>query len=116
MAILEIENLCVSYGKVEAVRNVSLQLEEGEIVSIIGPNGAGKTTMLMAVIGLLRCKGQLKFFGQNLNNQEVETRVENGLCLVPEQRELFGELTVLENLKMGAYAHRLNKASFELKL
>ena len=105
-AMLEIGDLHVSYGQVDAVRGVSLKLEHKQIISVIGPNGAGKTTLLAAVMGLLPCKGVLRFEGEDLHRLDVEARVERGLCLVPEKRELFGSLTVLDNLQLGAYARR----------
>ena len=105
-AMLEIGDLHVSYGQVDAVRGVTLGLEQRQIVSVIGPNGAGKTTLLAAVMGLLPCKGILRFEGEDLHRVEVEARVERGLCLVPEKRELFGSLSVLDNLQLGAYSKR----------
>ncbi|MDP9898945.1 ABC transporter ATP-binding protein [Variovorax ginsengisoli] len=105
-AMLEISDLHVSYGQVDAVRGVSLDLRHGQIISVIGPNGAGKTTLLAAAMGLLPSKGTLRFEGEDLHGLDVESRVERGLCLVPEKRELFGELTVLDNLQLGAYAKR----------
>ena len=104
--MLEIGDLHVSYGQVDAVRGVSLSLLAGQIVSVIGPNGAGKTTLLGAAMGLLPSTGTLRFEGQDLHTLDVEARVERGLCLVPEKRELFGELTVLDNLMLGAYTLR----------
>ncbi len=104
--MLEVGGLHVSYGQVDAVRGISLSLRSGQIVSVIGPNGAGKTTLLAAVMGLLPSKGTLRFEGEDLSTLDVEARVERGLCLVPEKRELFGELTVLDNLQLGAYANR----------
>jgi len=101
--LLEIADLHVAYGQVEAVRGVGLQLAAGEIVSVIGPNGAGKTTLLAAVMGLLPCAGTLRFDGADLHALDVEGRVECGLTLVPERRELFGELSVQDNLRLGAY-------------
>ncbi len=115
-AMLEIRDLHVSYGQVDAVRGVSLALAPGEIVSVIGPNGAGKTTLLGAAMGLLPSKGQVLFEGESLQGVDVESRVERGLCLVPEKRELFGELTVLDNLMLGAYARRLSSASLRSQL
>jgi branched-chain amino acid transport system ATP-binding protein len=106
-AMLEIGDLHVSYGQVDAVRGVSLSLNAGQIISVIGPNGAGKTTLLAAAMGLLPSKGTLRFEGEDLHGLDVESRVERGLCLVPEKRELFGELTVLDNLQLGAYSKRL---------
>ena len=104
--MLSIENVCVSYGKVEAVRNVSLSVEDGQIVTVIGPNGAGKTTLLMAAMGLLRSTGRMIFQGTDLSRVDVEGRVERGLCLVPEKRELFSDLSVADNLLLGSYSQR----------
>jgi len=115
-AMLEIGDLHVSYGQVEAVRGVSLELQPGQIISVIGPNGAGKTTLLAAAMGLLPCKDQLRFEGEDLQGLDVEARVERGLCLVPEKRELFGELTVLDNLQLGAYAKRLRSDAMKRQL
>ena len=114
--MLEIGELHVAYGQVEAVRGVSLSLSPGQIVSVIGPNGAGKTTLLGAAMGLLPSKGTLRFEGQDLHELDVEDRVERGLCLVPEKRELFGELTVLDNLMLGAYARSPAKAELKRRL
>jgi branched-chain amino acid transport system ATP-binding protein len=105
--MLEVGDLHVSYGQVDAVRGVSLSLAPGQIISVIGPNGAGKTTLMAAVMGLLPCTGVLRFEGEDLQALDVEARVERGMCLVPEKRELFGELTVLDNLQLGAFARRL---------
>jgi branched-chain amino acid transport system ATP-binding protein len=115
-AMLEIDDLHVSYGQVDAVRGVSLSLMPGQIVSVIGPNGAGKTTLLGAAMGLLPSKGKLRFEGQDLHELDVEARVERGLCLVPEKRELFGELSVLDNLMLGAYSRGLGKAELKRRL
>jgi branched-chain amino acid transport system ATP-binding protein len=116
VAMLEIADLHVSYGQVDAVRGVSLSLMPGQIVTVIGPNGAGKTTLLGAAMGLLPSTGVLRFEGEDLKELDVESRVERGLCLVPEKRELFGELSVLDNLMLGAYARRLRGASLRGKL
>ena len=115
-AMLEIDDLHVSYGQVDAVRGVSLALMPGQIVSVIGPNGAGKTTLLGAAMGLLPSRGGLRFEGEDLSGLDVESRVERGLCLVPEKRELFGELTVLDNLMLGAYSKRLSRATLRGRL
>jgi len=104
--MLEVGDLHVSYGRVEAVRGVSLSLAPGQIVSVIGPNGAGKTTLLAAVMGLLPSSGTLRFEGEDLRAIDVEARVERGLCLVPEKRELFGDLSVFDNLMLGGFVHR----------
>jgi branched-chain amino acid transport system ATP-binding protein len=115
-AMLEIGDLHVSYGQVDAVRGVSLNLEPREIISVIGPNGAGKTTLLAAAMGLLPSKGTLRFEGEDLHGLDVEARVERGLCLVPEKRELFGELTVLDNLQLGAFSKRLRSDALKRRL
>lgn len=115
-ALLEISDLHVSYGKVEAIRGVSLSLMPGQIVSVIGPNGAGKTTLLSAAMGFLPSLGIVRFDGEDLTSLEVEDRVERGLCLVPEKRELFGELTVLDNLVLGAYTKNLSRAQLHNRL
>ncbi len=114
--MLEVGDLHVSYGQVDAVRGVSLALLPGQIVTVIGPNGAGKTTLLAAAMGLLPSKGTLKFDGESLAGIDVEARVERGLCLVPEKRELFGELCVLDNLMLGAYVRRRDRAALQRQL
>jgi branched-chain amino acid transport system ATP-binding protein len=106
MALLSIRGLHVSYDKVEAVRDASLSIEKGQIVTVIGPNGAGKTTLLGAAMGLLPSSGEMLFDGMDLRRLDVEARVESGFCLVPERRELFGDLTVEDNLVLGAYVMR----------
>ncbi|MGB3423656.1 MAG: ABC transporter ATP-binding protein [Castellaniella sp.] len=114
--MLEIGDLHVAYGRVEAVRGVSVTLDPGRIVSVIGPNGAGKTTLLAAAMGLLPSRGTLRFEGEDLRGLDVEARVERGLCLVPETRELFGELSVLDNLRLGAYSRRLRPQALRDRL
>ena len=108
--LLDVRDLSVSYGKVDALVNVSLSAEKGQIVTIIGPNGAGKTTMLAAIMGLIRSKGTITYQGQDVARMDVEDRVTEGLCLVPEKRELFGDLCVADNLLLGAYLFRHDKA------
>ncbi len=105
-ALLEVRDLAVSYGKVEAVHRVSIDVAEGRIVTVIGPNGAGKTTLLAAIMGLLPSRGALSYRGAPLANVAVEDRVAGGLVLVPEKRELFATMTVADNLALGAFAVR----------
>jgi branched-chain amino acid transport system ATP-binding protein len=107
--LLQAGGVDVAYGKVEAVRGVSLTMEEGQIVAVIGPNGAGKTTLLGALIGLLPSRGRIVYDGLDLARLDVEQRVARGLCLVPERRELFGEMSVADNLVLGAYTHRRDR-------
>jgi branched-chain amino acid transport system ATP-binding protein len=109
-AVLETADLHVAYGKVQAVRGVSLTMEQGQIVAVIGPNGAGKTTLLGALMGLLPARGVVAHDGVDLRRLDVEERVERGICLVPERRELFGEMSVADNLELGAYTHRRDRA------
>ena len=102
--MLEVRDLRVLYGKVEALQRASLRIEEGSIVAVIGPNGAGKTTLLAAIMGLLPSSGELRYAGADLAGMQVEARVAQGMSLVPERRELFGELSVHDNLRLGAFA------------
>ena len=101
--ILEVKDLSVSYGKVEAVSRVSLNVGEGRIVTVIGPNGAGKTTTLSAIMGLLPSTGEVRFDGQPEAAPEVERMVVRGMNLVPEKRELFGSMSIEDNLVLGAF-------------
>ena len=103
-ALLEVSGVSVSYGKVEAVHDVSLVADAGRIVTVIGPNGAGKTTLLAALMGLLPARGDIRYLGQPIGSLTVERRVALGLCLVPEKRELFTSMTVADNLELGAFA------------
>ncbi|HMN63689.1 MAG TPA: ABC transporter ATP-binding protein [Burkholderiaceae bacterium] len=102
-ALLEVDDLRVCYRKVEALHRVSLRVEQGSIVTVIGPNGAGKTTLLGAIMGLLPAGGSIRYLGADVGATKVEARVARGLCLVPERRELFGELSVEDNLRLGAF-------------
>ena len=116
MALLSIDGLTVAYDKVEALRGVSLAIEAGQIVTVIGPNGAGKTTLLNAAIGLLRWRGRMSFDGVDLRHLDVEGRIERGFCLVPETRELFGDLSVSDNLLLGGYSRRRDSAGLKQSL
>ena len=102
--LLQVRDLSVLYGKVEALHGASIQVGEGQIVTVIGPNGAGKTTMLSAIMGQLASGGDVSFLGRSQAGVRVERRVEEGMSLVPEKRELFGTMTVEDNLLMGAFA------------
>ena len=101
--LLEVRDLRVAYGKVEAVRGISLAVAAGTIVSVIGPNGAGKTTLLAALMGLLPAKGELAYLGSPAGGLTVEQRVARGLILVPERRELFAAMSVADNLELGGF-------------
>jgi len=102
-ALLKVQDLRVNYGKVEAIHNVSLEVGAGQIVTVIGPNGAGKTTSLAAIMGLLPSSGHIDFDGHVQRAANVEKRVIQGLALVPEKRDLFGEMSVEDNLLLGAF-------------
>jgi branched-chain amino acid transport system ATP-binding protein len=102
-ALLEVDGLRVFYRKVEGLHRASLRLEEGSVVTVIGPNGAGKTTLLGAIMGLLPSSGAVRYAGADLAGVPTEARVARGLCLVPERRELFSELSVEDNLCLGAF-------------
>jgi branched-chain amino acid transport system ATP-binding protein len=105
--MLHIENLAVAYGDVQALWDVSLDVQANEIVVLIGPNGAGKTTLLRAIAGLHRPqRGSIAFEGTALQMLAAHQIVEQGIILVPEGRRLFGSMTVLENLELGAYTRR----------
>ncbi len=107
--LLEIKNIETFYGLIYALRGVSLTVEEGTITAILGNNGAGKSTILKTVMGLLDDqpdKGTIEFFGKRIDGKDPEVIVRRGISYVPEGREVFEELTVLENLSMGAYIRR----------
>jgi branched-chain amino acid transport system ATP-binding protein len=113
--LLQVAGVSVAYGKVEAVRAVTLDVRANEIVTIIGANGAGKTTLLNAIMGILPLKGDVSFAGENVARQEIEDRVAAGLSLVTEHRELFGSMSVEDNLQLGAFRidHVTAQNSFE---
>ena len=115
-ALLSVTDLHVSYGKVEAVSGVSLEMQAGHIVTVIGPNGAGKTTLLAALMGLLPSIGESWYEAQDLRILSTEERVRRGICLVPERRELFTEMTVADNLVLGAYTRWQNREAVQRDL
>lgn len=105
--ILEVSDLCVAYGKVEALHHVSLKVRPGEIVTVIGPNGAGKTTLLSAIMGVLPFgHGEVRYAGESFSCIDIERMVGRGMTLVPEKRELFSEMSVADNLLLGAFMRR----------
>jgi branched-chain amino acid transport system ATP-binding protein len=104
--LLSAEKLCVAYGRVEAVRDVSLTVPQGSIVAILGPNGAGKTSLLGAIMGVLRSRGTAVFDSRPLEGRRVEERVADGMSLVPEKRELFVTMSVEDNLRLGGFRQR----------
>jgi branched-chain amino acid transport system ATP-binding protein len=113
--LLRVSDVHVAYGKVEAVRAVSLDVADNEIVTIVGANGAGKTTLLNAIMGILPLNGVAAFAGQDIAALDIEDRVAAGLSLVPEHRELFATMNVEDNLQLGGFRIAKSKAavSFE---
>jgi branched-chain amino acid transport system ATP-binding protein len=101
--LLALADFSVFYGSVEAVREATLSIADNEIVTVIGANGAGKSTLLNAVMGVLPARGTMRFAGADIGRIEVEQRVDRGLCLVPEKRELFGSMSVEDNLVLGGF-------------
>jgi branched-chain amino acid transport system ATP-binding protein len=101
--LLEVTGLHAGYGKAEVLRGLSLCAPQGSVVTVIGPNGAGKSTLLNALIGLLRSTGGLRLAGQDIARLTLEERVMQGLALVPEKRELFGSMSVEDNLVLGGW-------------
>ena len=107
MALLEIKNLEVNYGVIKAIKGVSFDVNEGEIIALIGANGAGKTTILQTITGLIQAKkGSIVFDGKELTKTPPHKIVSMGMAHVPEGRRIFQQLSVLENLKLGAYTRK----------
>jgi branched-chain amino acid transport system ATP-binding protein len=105
--VLEVRDLKVSYGQIEALKGVSMRIDRGEFVGVIGANGAGKTSLLMALSGAVRAKGgSVTLDGRDLTHLPQHLRVGNGIAIVPEGRQVFGPLTVMENLELGAFHRR----------
>jgi len=114
--ILDIEKLETCYGAIRALKGISFSVDQGEIVTLIGNNGAGKTTTLMTLMGILKPRsGTIKFAGQEIQGMSPNLIVSKGLSLVPEGRQIFGVLSVLENLRMGAYKLR-DKVEYKRRL
>ena len=108
--MLKISNVETFYGKIQALRGVDLDVNDGEIVSLIGSNGAGKSTLLMTISGVNKAKrGEIVFNGENIENKQPHKIVDMGICQVPEGRRIFSRLTVEENLRLGAHANEKGK-------
>ncbi|GED70832.1 ABC transporter ATP-binding protein [Brevibacillus reuszeri] len=114
--MLRIEQLHVSYGGIQAVRDVSLEVNEGEVVTLIGSNGAGKTTTLNAICGITPSRGTIQYRGVELQGKATHQIVREGIVMVPEGRRVFPKLTVAVNLLMGAYARKISKASLQKEM
>lgn len=115
-AVLEIKNVSSGYGEVQILWDVSLKLERGKLTSLVGANGVGKTTLMRTVVGLLKpLKGQVSFNGTDITRMSAHAKASQGLVLVPEGRQLFTDMTVFENLEMGAFTGRA-KANYKQNL
>ena len=107
MSLLKVTDLKVSYGGIEALKGISFAVKEGEIVTLIGANGAGKSTSLRAISGLVGVKGgTIEFCGEDITGMDPQKVVSRGIAMVPEGRRVFSNLTVAENLKIGAYLRK----------
>ena len=107
MSLLKVTDLVVSYGGIEALKGISFEVEEGQIVTLIGANGAGKSTTLRTISGLVPPKsGRIYFEGRDITDYNTQKIVETGIAMVPEGRRVFANLTVLENLRVGAYLRK----------
>ncbi|MFI3164304.1 MAG: ABC transporter ATP-binding protein [Bacillota bacterium] len=116
MALLEVKDLKVSYGMIKAIKGVSFEVNEGEVIALIGANGAGKTTIMESLAGIIQDKtGTIIFDGKEVSKMPCHKIIESGLSLVPEGRRVFGQLSVFENLQLGAYT-RPDKKEFATKL
>ena len=106
MAMLDVKDLNVYYGKIHAIKNISLTVEEGELVSLIGANGAGKISLLTAIMGQIPSTGQISFEGQAVHGNGTMEIVRNGMTMVPEGRRVFPRTSVMDNLLLGAYSRK----------
>jgi branched-chain amino acid transport system ATP-binding protein len=112
--VLEVENINAFYGEYQALHDITLRVDEGQLVSIFGPNGHGKSTLLKTICGLMRpASGIIRFQGQEIQGLPSHRLVEMGVVLISEERHLFPEMTVMENLRLGAYARNARKKEAE---
>ena len=115
--ILKVDNINVYYGAIHAIKGISFHVDEGEVVTLIGANGAGKSTTLNTISGLLRSKtGSVEFMGKSLNRTPAHKIVSQGLALVPEGRRVFLQMTVQENLEMGAFTQKNSGVAADLEM
>ena len=115
--LLKVTDLRAGYGKAEVLHGLSLQADKGSVITVIGPNGAGKSTFLNSLMGLLPSKGRIEFEGQSIEDLTLEERVMLGIALVPEKRELFGTMSVEDNLVLGGFRQmRLNNGQWRDRL
>ena len=115
--LLKVTDLRAGYGKAEVLHGLSLQADKGSVITVIGPNGAGKSTFLNSLMGILPAKGRIEFEGQSIEELTLEERVMLGIALVPEKRELFGTMSVEDNLVLGGFRQmRLGNAQWRARL
>ncbi|MEY4318514.1 MAG: hypothetical protein RI902_2322 [Pseudomonadota bacterium] len=115
--LLDIQDLRAGYGKAEVLHGLNLQANKGQVITVIGPNGAGKSTLLNGLMGLLPTQGALYYNGENISELTLEERVLMGIALVPEKRELFGTMTVEDNLELGGFRQmRLGNAQWRQRI
>lgn len=115
--LLKVTDLRAGYGKAEVLHGLSLQADKGSVITVIGPNGAGKSTFLNSLMGILPSKGRIEFEGQSIEALTLEERVMLGMALVPEKRELFGTMSVEDNLVLGGYRQmRMGNAQWRSRL
>jgi branched-chain amino acid transport system ATP-binding protein len=110
--MLEVEGLSARYGRLEALRRVDLHVDDGELIALLGPNGAGKSTLMRALLGLVPTEGHVRFCGADLPRRDPVAVAARGIVLVPEGRGIFGPMTVAENLELGAYLLKRDRAEF----
>jgi branched-chain amino acid transport system ATP-binding protein len=116
-SLLRVTDLHAGYGKAEVLHGISLEAARGSVITVIGPNGAGKSTLLNSLMGTLPTKGLIEFDGQSINDLTLEERVMQGISLVPEKRELFGTMSVEDNLVLGGYRQlRLRNAQWRSRM
>lgn len=114
--MLKVQGISTSYGKINVLKNISLEVEEGSIVTILGANGAGKSTTMKTICGLLKPQeGKVEFFGEDVTGRRPDQLVRTGIALVPEGRQILSGMTVLENLEMGAYHRKDNEIKRDIE-
>lgn len=114
--MLKVQGISTSYGKINVLKNISLEVEEGSIVTILGANGAGKSTTMKTICGLLKPQeGKVEFFGEDVTGRRPDQLVRTGIALVPEGRQILSGMTVLENLEMGAYHRKDNEIQQDIE-
>lgn len=114
--MLKVQGISTSYGKINVLKNISLEVEEGSIVTILGANGAGKSTTMKTICGLLKPQeGKVEFLGEDVAGRRPDQLVRTGIALVPEGRQILSGMTVLENLEMGAYHRKDNEIKHDIE-